>query len=241
MMTNEEKRARQRDATRRYREAHPEKAAEYREANRQKLRDKDRQYREANREKKRQQQRLYDETNREKRLESQSRYRKANPEIQRQYYKANQDKIKKRVRLWVQANPEKRRQTLRQNNQLRRACKLKALDQAAPQVTAIAIARRTWLFGNACAYCGSDGPLHLDHVEPLARGGLHTPGNLVPACQRCNLSKQAKPVEAWYISQPFFSANRWKALQAHTGRRWSAAEQLSLIELLPAQPPRCIA
>jgi len=71
-------------------------------------------------------------------------------------------------------------------------------------------------------------------VEPLARGGLHTPDNLVPACQRCNLSKLAKPVEAWYLSQPFFSIDRWEALQAHTGRRWSAAEQLSLMNLLSA-------
>ena len=126
------------------------------------------------------------------------------------------------------------RDSARSASALRRARKANAIDPGAPQVTAYATARRAWLFNNACAYCGSDGPLHLDHVEPLALGGLHTPDNLVPACQRCNLSKHAKPVEAWYLSQPFFSPERWEALQAHTGRRWSAAEQLSLMDLLSA-------
>jgi hypothetical protein len=41
-------------------------------------------------------------------------------------------------------------------------------------------------------------------------------------------------LNAWYLSQPFFSPERWEALQAHTGRRWSAAEQLSLMDLLSA-------
>ena len=120
----------------------------------------------------------------------------------------------------------------RQSRRIRRAREAGAIDPGAPHATAAATARRAWLFGNCCAYCGSDGLLHLDHVEPLARGGLHTPDNLVPACQRCNLSKNAKPVETWYLSQPFFSPDRWEALQAHTGRRWSAAEQLSLMDLL---------
>jgi len=135
-------------------------------------------------------------------------------------------------RQWRARNPQLRSRQARASNGQRRAQRANALDPSAPQPTTLAIARRVWLFGNCCAYCGSDGPLHLDHVEPLARGGLHTPDNLAPACQRCNLSKQAKPVEAWYLSQPFFSAERWEALQAHTGKRWSTAEQLSLMNLL---------
>ena len=43
-----------------------------------------------------------------------------------------------------------------------------------------------------CVYCAS--PLDfdlatIDHVFPLARGGIHTPGNLVAACGRCNRLK----------------------------------------------------
>lgn len=146
-----------------------------------------------------------------------ARWRAANPERKieqnRQYREKNQEREKHRKLNWWMG-------------------KIGAIDPTAPAATATAVARRVWLFGNCCAYCGGDGPLHLDHVQPLSRGGLHTPGNLVPACQRCNISKQAKPVEAWYLSQPFFSPERWEVLQAHTSRQWSTAEQLSFFDLL---------
>ena len=50
---------------------------------------------------------------------------------------------------------------------------------------------------HACAYCGSDGPLHMDHVTPISRGGSHDASNVVPACQPCNSSKNDRTVEEW--------------------------------------------
>lgn len=45
---------------------------------------------------------------------------------------------------------------------------------------------------NACRYCGSmDGPFHMDHVMPVSKGGPTTQGNLVTACETCNLRKGA--------------------------------------------------
>lgn len=46
--------------------------------------------------------------------------------------------------------------------------------------------------GRRCVYCAA--PLDfdvatIDHVFPLAKGGIHTPGNLVTACGRCNRLK----------------------------------------------------
>lgn len=41
-------------------------------------------------------------------------------------------------------------------------------------------------------YCGQTldlGTATLDHVQPLARGGAHTPGNVVAACGPCNRRK----------------------------------------------------
>jgi hypothetical protein len=102
-----------------------------------------------------------------------------------------------------------------------------------PRTTAVAVALRRQLFNNSCAYCGGPGPFHDDHVEPLSRGGLDTPTNLVPACQRCNNSKWARPVESWYLSQPFFCPDRWATLKRHTGRKWSEVEQLTLLEQHP--------
>ena len=40
-----------------------------------------------------------------------------------------------------------------------------------------------------CVYCNRRGLLHLEHVEPLSRGGEHTPDNLAWACRACNLAK----------------------------------------------------
>jgi hypothetical protein len=56
-----------------------------------------------------------------------------------------------------------------------------------------------------CAYC--DAPAeHLDHVEPLSKGGADAERNMLPACAPCNLSKGAKTLAEWaesFDSPPF--------------------------------------
>jgi 5-methylcytosine-specific restriction endonuclease McrA len=49
-----------------------------------------------------------------------------------------------------------------------------------------------------CFYCKIELTginLHLDHKNPLSRGGEHNIDNLVPACKTCNLRKGTKTVE----------------------------------------------
>jgi 5-methylcytosine-specific restriction protein A len=44
-----------------------------------------------------------------------------------------------------------------------------------------------------CHYCEKKfqpSELTLDHVVPLARGGVSKPGNVVPACKECNQNKK---------------------------------------------------
>jgi 5-methylcytosine-specific restriction endonuclease McrA len=48
-----------------------------------------------------------------------------------------------------------------------------------------------------CAYCGEKSRLTQDHVIPLFRGGYHGIGNLLPACQSCNSSKNKKFIVEW--------------------------------------------
>lgn len=53
-------------------------------------------------------------------------------------------------------------------------------------------------FENRCAYCGATGvPLEQEHVIPLTKGGGYTVDNIVPACRRCNSSKQALSLGDW--------------------------------------------
>lgn len=228
-LSEEERKARQRERSRRWRAANLERAREhdreyarkYRASNPdyvQRQADAHRKWREANPDKVKENNQKWLKINRERnRGECARRYRE-NPDRQVEYN-----------RRWRLQNPELRNRQIVVSNGNRRA-RIVAVDGLpVPRVTSEAANKCFLLFGNACCYCGSDGPLHLDHVDPLARGGLHTPSNLAPACQRCNLSKSSKPVEAWYLSQPFFSPERWEALQAHTGRQWSTAEQLTLL------------
>lgn len=39
--------------------------------------------------------------------------------------------------------------------------------------------------------------IHFDHIVPLSKGGAHAIENLCVSCASCNLSKQAKSVQAW--------------------------------------------
>jgi len=53
-------------------------------------------------------------------------------------------------------------------------------------------------YRHACAYCGAAGiPLHREHVVPIARGGRHSIGNLLPSCSLCNARKGAKFLIEW--------------------------------------------
>lgn len=49
-----------------------------------------------------------------------------------------------------------------------------------------------------CAYCGQSVPkLHQEHVIPVARGGRHSIGNLLPVCPSCNRSKGKRLLVEW--------------------------------------------
>jgi len=52
-------------------------------------------------------------------------------------------------------------------------------------------------FNGRCAYCAVQAPLLVEHVIPIARGGRHSIGNLLPACRPCNTSKGQSLVVEW--------------------------------------------
>lgn len=97
---------------------------------------------------------------------------------------------------WARANPELRAANAAQYKATRRAW-----EKLNPG--SVGIASKDWRklvrrYRHRCAYCGGyEGGIHMDHVIPLARGGRHAIGNVLPACQGCNLSKGAKLVAEW--------------------------------------------
>lgn len=51
-----------------------------------------------------------------------------------------------------------------------------------------------------CAYCGKGGVrLQREHVIPLAKGGSHGAGNIVPACAGCNYGKRTSYAIEWIL------------------------------------------
>jgi 5-methylcytosine-specific restriction endonuclease McrA len=93
----------------------------------------------------------------------------------------NFEKDKQTHRAWMAANLEKN--ALYHGN--RRARKLNQLGIMPPRAYEIIYE----LFGRACLKCGSPDNVTMDHIIPLALGGLHDISNLQPLCKSCNSSK----------------------------------------------------
>jgi 5-methylcytosine-specific restriction endonuclease McrA len=86
---------------------------------------------------------------------------------------------------WRALNPD-RAKDLNRVVQFKRQARLR--NARTVPFTADQLAARIRFFGYQCWMC--KGPYeHLDHVKPIAAGGLHVLSNIRPACARCNLSK----------------------------------------------------
>ncbi len=73
--------------------------------------------------------------------------------------------------------------------------------------------KKDWLnclsfFNYQCCYCGSADNLQQEHFVPLAKNGSYTPNNILPACGKCNNSKNNQDYSDWYSSQLFRSDER---------------------------------
>jgi 5-methylcytosine-specific restriction endonuclease McrA len=115
---------------------------------------------------------------------------------------------------------------MRQKSKRRKA---QMRDSVAIQVKGREIRARFAEFGHRCAYCGADGDLHIEHVVPISKGGPHSIGNIIPACESCNYSKRDHDVETWYRSEPFFSELRWRKICRVLGWQRSSVGQLALL------------
>ena len=65
-----------------------------------------------------------------------------------------------------------------------------------------AVSERDWLRLCArhdfrCFYCDEKKKLTMDHIVPISRGGRHSIGNLIPACQSCNSRKRHRLIVEW--------------------------------------------
>lgn len=154
-------------------------------------------------------------------------------DAQRQYWKENTEAYKEHQRRraldnhrWRYLTDPDYRLYHRQKSKRRKA---KERGSIGVHVKGKRIRQRFAQFGHRCAYCGATGDLQIEHLIPIAKGGAHVLGNILPACRRCNYSKTTHEAEAWYRSQSFFCERRWQRIRRVLGLGKGAATQLSLL------------
>lgn len=194
----EEKRAKWRIATRKYRAAHPERAKIFHDA-----------YRsiEGNREKEKISTAIWRSKNKE-RLEEK---RKAWCSLNKEKIKAadaarwvrNKERLSKQAAAWRAANPElykKAGAEWRANNKEKiriAASDKRALKKrnSAGKLSPDIASRLLVLQRGKCAVCKTKLKMtgyDLDHIVPLSKGGAHADSNLQLTCPRCNRKKSNK-------------------------------------------------
>ena len=175
--------------TKQWRTEHPGMSAvqakRWRTNNPEKARDAKKRYIEKYPDRHRATAKIWREKNSEK-LRTQSRIRK----------QSNIDQIRAVAKHWREVNPNKKRESEQRRQAIKRSLPstFTTLDwQAALNY-----------FNGCCAYCGkppsffdTHAVLHQEHFKPLSEGGAYTPGNIIPACQRCNSSKKNTDPSVW--------------------------------------------
>lgn len=127
----------------------------------------------------------------DKKSEGWQKWKVNHPEV----YAANLARHKVTVKIWNSNNPERVKSTKKKAKAKRRAL----LANAPGFHTAADIRQLYEDQEGLCGYCGIRLPnnYHLDHMQPLSRGGSNWPDNLCLTCPDCNLSKSSKTVDEW--------------------------------------------
>lgn len=168
------------------------KNREYDRANRVTRRAKHAEWREKNRDYLRNKAREDYLANKERYRAHSRRWAKENPEYYRQYnrrwYEANRERVFARVKAYREARPEWAAMLNRKSAQ----------DYAARKAAAYTIPytleqleARLAFYGGMCWMCRLEPGVEIDHVKPLSKGGPHILANFRPACRPCNASKNA--------------------------------------------------
>src|SRR5690606_23208371 len=118
----------------------------------------------------------------------------------------NAEEFKKKTRDY--ANTPRGRQSIKRRRHRRRM----AVKQVPSTFTFEQWGDCLSYFGNSCAYCRGTGTLHQEHFIPVSLGGEYTVQNIIPACEECNLKKQASNVFDWYPKQNAYSQRNMDAI-----------------------------
>jgi len=179
----------------RWQKANPEKkAASDRKQNQKperkaKNNERTRNWQKANREEANRRQRSWGARNRDKQAAARMRAHAKNPDARRKAqakYHAT-DRFKK-----IHADRERLRRAVVRETKFADGSVERAVDGKFTAKEWEAILKA---FNGLCAYCDSEGPMTIEHLDPLSKGGKNIVGNIAPACHPCNSRKSDKTVE----------------------------------------------
>ena len=119
--------------------------------------------------------------------EKTKKYNASRSEDQKKYRELNREKCNKNSRLWAIKNINKRAITIFNYSSKRRAIK-KEGDSSKNILNWVTNQKKICYWCN----CKCESNYHIDHYEPLSKGGKHVISNLVIACASCNLKKNSK-------------------------------------------------
>lgn len=130
------------------------------------------------------------------------------------YYYANKDILNAKKKIYRLNNKLKLyyiHRNYRQNNKEigRKHCQIRRvkLKKLKASFTVEEWLNALEFFDYKCAYCRDEHEtLEQDHVVPLSKGGNYTANNIIPACRRCNSSKNAKEMSRWFKQQLFYDS-----------------------------------
>lgn len=101
------------------------------------------------------------------------------------------EQMKRTTALCLKKNP-----AIGKTRNQRRRARIKAAEGSFTSADIDALYRAQ---NGKCAYCGCDldTSYHIDHIQPLSRGGSNWPTNLALACADCNHSKSNSTLSEW--------------------------------------------
>jgi 5-methylcytosine-specific restriction endonuclease McrA len=106
-----------------------------------------------------------------------------------EYYTNNKKSVLEKQKVWRSKNL----QSILLRNRARRIKLSKYLRISQKEINNL-IAR----YNYCCYYCRKNlVKMHMDHYIPLSKGGDHIIENIVPSCNKCNLSKGSKLISEW--------------------------------------------
>jgi 5-methylcytosine-specific restriction endonuclease McrA len=107
--------------------------------------------------------------------------------VKNAWREANVEKIKSIQRKYALNNPEK----TAEKQQIR---KVKMRSNGVYKVSKKELIK---LYSSPCIACGTTERVTIDHIIPIARGGIHGIGNLQSMCLKCNASKNNRTMSEW--------------------------------------------